>query len=69
MVNRQSATRSKERIARYISQLEEQVRRLQLDTTNLCAQVAKYKVNCLAEFSLDYLFAVVAMSISRDTYI
>ncbi|KAG5530649.1 hypothetical protein RHGRI_025571 [Rhododendron griersonianum] len=43
VVNRQSATRSKERIARYISQLEEQVRRLQLDTTNLCAQVAKYK--------------------------
>lgn len=44
MANRQSAARSKERKARYISELERKVKSLQTEATALATQLTVYKV-------------------------
>lgn len=44
LANRQSAARSKERKARYISELERKVQTLQTEATTLSAQLTLYQV-------------------------
>ena len=44
LANRRSATRSKERKARYISELERQVQNLQTEATTLFAQFTVFQV-------------------------
>lgn len=44
LANRQSAARSKERKARYISDLERKVQTLQTEATTLSAQLALFQV-------------------------
>jgi hypothetical protein len=44
MANRQSAARSKERKARYVSELERKVHTLQTEATTLSAQLTLFQV-------------------------
>ena len=48
LANRQSAARSKERKARYISELERKVQTLQTEATSLSAQLTLYQVNAVS---------------------
>lgn len=51
LANRQSAARSKERKARYISELERKVQTLQTEATTLSAQLTLFQVCCSIHWS------------------
>ena len=53
LANRQSASRSKERKARYMQELERKVQTLQTEATTLSAQLALFQV-CVAKSKLSF---------------
>jgi len=60
MANRQSAARSKERKARYVSELERKVHTLQTEATTLSAQLTLFQVwqtthVCLEGYEWEFL--------------
>ncbi|KAG1338959.1 Transcription factor RF2b [Cocos nucifera] len=78
LANRQSAARSKERKARYISELERKVQTLQTEATTLSAQLTLFQVctdqfpmknscSCLSSILFEKLRVLYLFSSQRDT--
>lgn len=64
LANRQSAARSKERKARYISELESKVQTLQTEATTLSAQLTLFQV--LLPFSRTYIQVLKSLDMCRN---